>query len=46
MPTFRHASHLPTTTRSVIAQTLTDFELLIRADAHGKDGTTEAVTAA
>lgn len=46
LTTFRRASHVGETIRSVLAQTFTDFELLVRDDGSGDDGTAEAVAAA
>lgn len=46
LTTFRRASHVGGTIRSVLAQTFTDFELLVRDDGPGDDGTAEAVAAA
>jgi glycosyltransferase involved in cell wall biosynthesis len=46
MPTFRRAHLIGGTIRSILDQTFTDFELLIRDDGRGDDGTEEAVRAA
>lgn len=46
LTTFRRPSHIGGTIRSVLAQTFTDYELLIRDDGSGDDGTAEAVAAA
>lgn len=46
MPTFRRAHQIGDAIRSLLAQTLGDFELLVRDDGDGTDGTREAVLAA
>lgn len=46
MPTYRRASLIGQTVRSILEQTLFDFELLVRDDGPGDDGTEQAVAAA
>lgn len=46
MPTYRRPRQIGDTIRSILAQSLDDFELLVRDDGDGKDGTAEAVAAA
>jgi len=46
MPTYRRAAHITQTIRSVQSSSLRDFELLVRDDGNGDDGTPEAVAAA
>lgn len=46
MPTYRRPHHIGDSIRSLLAQSWTDFELLVRDDGEGSDGTREAVHAA
>jgi glycosyltransferase involved in cell wall biosynthesis len=46
MPTYRRPHQIGATIRSILAQSLGDFELLVRDDGKGDDGTEEAVHAA
>ena len=46
MPTYRRADHVRSTLASLSAQSLDDFELLVRDDGDGSDGTEPAVRAA
>ena len=46
MPTYRRAHLIGDTVRSILAQSLEDFELLVRDDGPGDDGTEAAVRAA
>jgi glycosyltransferase involved in cell wall biosynthesis len=46
MPTYRRAHLVGGTIRSLLGQTFADFELLVRDDGPGDDGTEEAVHAA
>ena len=46
MPTFRRASQIGESIRSLLEGTFADFELLVRDDGDGTDGTSQAVTEA
>jgi glycosyltransferase involved in cell wall biosynthesis len=46
MPTYRRAGHIGPTLASILAQSLPDFEVLVRDDGDGTDGTAEAVRTA
>jgi glycosyltransferase involved in cell wall biosynthesis len=46
MPTYRRASQIGESIRSLLNGTFTDFELLVRDDGNGTDGTSQAVTEA
>ena len=46
MPTYRRASQIGESIRSLLNGTFTDFELLVRDDGNGTDGTAQAVTEA
>ena len=46
MPTFRRPNSVGTTIRTLLEGTWADFELLVRDDGDGEDGTREAVAAA
>lgn len=46
MPTYRRAHLIGETVRSILAQSFQDFELLVRDDGPGDDGTEESVRAA
>lgn len=46
MPTYKRAQLIGQTVRSILEQTFTDFELLVRDDGDGADGSREAVLAA
>ncbi len=46
MPTYKRAALIGQTVRSILEQTLSDFELLVRDDGPGDDGTEEAVALA
>jgi glycosyltransferase involved in cell wall biosynthesis len=46
MPTFRRAQAIGATIKTLLDGTWTDFELLVRDDGDGNDGTREAVAAA
>ncbi|UQA62386.1 glycosyltransferase family 2 protein [Polyangium aurulentum] len=46
MPTYRRAHLIGGTIRSILGQSFADFELLVRDDGKGDDGTEEAVRAA
>src|SRR5947209_6295610 len=46
MPTYRRAHQVGESIRSLLEGAWTDFELLVRDDGNGSDGTAEAVAAA